>query len=111
MRTSRAQLLGRRLLAYGGDVAVIFLYFFVTQRFLLAPLRTWLEPDWMRSGYALELYTLATISAPVWLYLAASESSPMMATLGKRLLGLKVRNVNGKPLTFPRSFLRAIVKC
>lgn len=41
-----------------------------------------------------------------WLYFAWCESSGMQATLGKRLLGLKVTDVNGVRLQFGRATLR-----
>jgi uncharacterized RDD family membrane protein YckC len=38
-----------------------------------------------------------------WLYFAAMESSQQQATLGKRLLGIKVTDMDGKPVTFLRA--------
>jgi uncharacterized RDD family membrane protein YckC len=44
--------------------------------------------------------------AESWLYFALSESSAWHATLGKRLLGLYVADVAGKPVDFWRASLR-----
>ena len=35
-----------------------------------------------------------------WLYCAVMESSPQQATLGKQALGIKVTNLDGKPISF-----------
>lgn len=41
-----------------------------------------------------------------WLYFSAFEASPWQATPGKRLLMLRVVDVNGVPLRWPRATLR-----
>lgn len=38
-----------------------------------------------------------------WLYWALMESSPWQATLGKRILGLRVTNLNGGRISFARA--------
>ena len=38
-----------------------------------------------------------------WLYYAFMESSPYQATLGKKALGLKVTDMNGRPVSFGRA--------
>jgi len=38
-----------------------------------------------------------------WLYYAGLESSSQMGTLGKRLLGLKVTDLEGQPIGFGRA--------
>jgi len=45
-------------------------------------------------------------AAEGWLYFALAESSAWHATLGKRLLGLYVADMAGKPLDFWRASLR-----
>jgi len=45
-----------------------------------------------------------------WLYYAGLESSALQATLGKRLLGLKVTDLNGKKISFARATGRYIAK-
>jgi uncharacterized RDD family membrane protein YckC len=38
-----------------------------------------------------------------WLYWALMESSPWQATLGKRMLGLRVTDLQGRPISFARA--------
>ena len=45
-----------------------------------------------------------------WLYFALQESSPLQATLGKRLLGIYVTDGNGERLTFVRATIRYFSK-
>jgi len=45
-----------------------------------------------------------------WLYFALQESSPLQATLGKRLLGIYVTDSNGERLTFIRATIRYFSK-
>ncbi len=45
-----------------------------------------------------------------WLYFALQESSPLQATLGKRLLGIYVTDGDGKRLTFVRATIRYFSK-
>lgn len=45
-----------------------------------------------------------------YLYFTIMEASKYQATLGKMALGLKVTDLNGKPLDFPRALLRNIGK-
>jgi uncharacterized RDD family membrane protein YckC len=45
-----------------------------------------------------------------WLYFAIMESSPWQATLGKRLLGLYVTDLNGQRLTLIRATGRSLAK-
>ena len=70
-----------------------------------------LGDEWFRSGVRAELYTLATISLPAWLYFALAESSPWRATLGKRLVRLRVTRADGgERMRFPRALARTLVK-
>jgi uncharacterized RDD family membrane protein YckC len=45
-----------------------------------------------------------------WLYFAVMESSPWQATLGKKLLGLYVTDLNGQRLTLNRATGRTLAK-
>lgn len=58
-------------------------------------------------GHALAFVTL---TAPVVLYFAISESSRRQATLGKRVVGMRVVSRSGRRLKFRRSLLRSAVK-
>jgi uncharacterized RDD family membrane protein YckC len=44
------------------------------------------------------------------LYYAIMEASKYQATLGKMALGLKVTDMNGQPIDFPKSLLRNLAK-
>ena len=87
----RAQLLGRRIIAYVVDIVVLFLILapmgYLIQALLGLPLA--------QSGPALGRTILWNFSLPVWLYFIVSDQSPAGATLGKRLLKIGVKRVNG----------------
>lgn len=100
----------KRIGAYLVDVTLLFIVYGLTQTFLLTPLRNLWSTDWMRSGLWLEAYVLVTVSFPVWLYFALSESSAWQATLGKRLLGLRVTGLAGQHLSFGQALLRTVIK-
>lgn len=111
-KVSRVMLndVGRRIGAYYVDVALIVVFFVVTQTFLRTPLRILLGDAWMKSGLLLELYVLATVSVPAWLYFAFSDSSPRQATVGKRLWGLIVTDMAGKRIAFSQALARTVIK-
>lgn len=50
------------------------------------------------------------IIVATWLYFAVMESSPWQATLGKKLLGLHVTDLNGQRLTLGRATGRTLAK-
>lgn len=102
--------IGRRMVAYAVDVLLIFVIFLLTQTFILAPVRNLLGSKWLTSGLQLELYVLATISVPTWCYFAISEYSSWQATVGKRLLGLKVSDLAGHRIGFYQALLRTVIK-
>jgi uncharacterized RDD family membrane protein YckC len=58
-------------------------------------------------GHALSLLGL---TPPVGLYFALAEASPQQATLGKRLLRLRVVATAGQRLSYGRSLLRTALK-
>lgn len=85
--------MAKRGLAYGLDCLCGFLVFVITQFLIFRPLASSLfgiEDDWFKSGLNAELYTLLTISSPVWLYFILFESSQLKATPGKMIMGFKV---------------------
>ncbi|GFK92601.1 hypothetical protein NNJEOMEG_00426 [Fundidesulfovibrio magnetotacticus] len=49
-------------------------------------------------------------NAVVWLYYALQESSPVQATLGKRIMGLKVMDLEGRRISFGRATGRYAAK-
>lgn len=67
---------------------------------------------WPLFGSPIVMDVIAFLSAilPVIVYFALQESSSAQATWGKRKLGLKVVNSEGKRLSRPQAFVRALVK-
>lgn len=116
MSTSSAPVyagLMRRGVAYLIDCTVVFGVFAITQLLLFAPLRALIgiEEQWFYSGFNTQLYTLLTISLPVWLYFAWFEQSAWQATLGKRLLRLQVVGASTQQrISFGTAFLRTLMK-
>lgn len=102
-----------RGLAYLVDCLIVFLIFAVTQLIVFVPVRglIGMTDEWFRSGLATEIYTIVTISIPVWLYFSMMESSRWQATCGKRLFGLRVGDrEDSSRLSFWRSMGRTVVK-
>jgi uncharacterized RDD family membrane protein YckC len=56
------------------------------------------------------IFIVPTVGTAGWLYYALMESSAYQATLGKRLLGLKVATVKGDPVSFGRASARFFAK-
>lgn len=77
--------------------------------FILGPLmqRAGISPDnpWVlftgTSRQIIAINLLATMAS--WLYWALLESSPWQATLGKKMLGLEVTDLEGRRITFARA--------
>jgi uncharacterized RDD family membrane protein YckC len=61
------------------------------------------------SGLQVEAWVLVTVSLPVWLYFIGLEHLTG-ATLGKRLLGLRVERASGGRLSLGRAWLRTALK-
>jgi len=102
-----------RGVAYFIDCTLAFGLFAGTQFLLFVPIRGALGIDeaWFHSGIYTELYTLLTISLPVWLYFAFCEQSRWQATVGKRILRLRVVKASDRSrISFPQSLLRTVIK-
>ena len=100
-------------LAYLVDSLLAFGFFVLTQLAILLPLRRAVfgSDEWFASGLRTELYTLLTISLPIWLYFALAELSGWQATIGKRLLGLRTIDAVSKgQMTLGQSLLRTVIK-
>lgn len=82
----------KRFLAYFADTVILGIPFFVLAFAV-------------RSSIVNLIWLLA-----FWLYFAVQESSPYQATLGKRLLGIYVVDIQGNRITLGRALLRALVK-
>ena len=102
-----------RSAAYFVDFLVALGFLEITQQLLFTPLGEALgvSENWFRSGINTQLFTLVTVSIPVWLYFSLMDASKWQATLGKLLLKLEVvRTPEKTRINFPRSFLRTLVK-
>jgi uncharacterized RDD family membrane protein YckC len=103
----------RRGLAYLIDCVLAFGFYVLTQRLIFLPLRRLVlgSDAWFASGIRSELYTLLTISLPIWLYFALTEVSGWQATIGKTLLGLQtIDAVSSGRIVLWQSLLRTAVK-
>lgn len=58
----------------------------------------------------LVMVQIITVIVISWLYFSLMESSNKQATLGKQALGIKVININGKPISFERATGRYFAK-
>lgn len=98
-------LLWRRVAAYLLDVALLFA--------VLAPLAflvkqlTGFVPETPAATWRLQLLEF---SLPSWCYFAIADASARGATLGKRLLGLRVVTTAGERLAPGRAFARTALK-
>jgi uncharacterized RDD family membrane protein YckC len=64
----------------------------------------------LKTGVQIETWVFATVSLPTWAYFTLTEGSRWEATLGKRLLGLRVVNAQGGRAGYGRALLRTVVK-
>jgi uncharacterized RDD family membrane protein YckC len=103
----------RRLLAFALDYLVIAAYLLVLLGVSLAILASSARSAYLTvwsNAWSAELAGLILLTAPVVLYFAVLESSPAGATLGKRVLHLRVVKADGSRLDFGRSLLRSAIK-
>jgi uncharacterized RDD family membrane protein YckC len=103
----------RRGLTYLVDSLLMFGFFALTQRAIFLPLRRKIfgSDEWFVSGIKSVLYTLLTISFPIWLYFMLAEVSGWQATIGKVLLGFRTIDAVSKgQIVFWQSLLRTIIK-
>ena len=61
-----------------------------------------IDPNTMEEG-AFDSFVFLTGLFLLWLYYALFESSPSQATPGKHILGMKVTDMQGEPLTFAKA--------
>ena len=66
--------------------------------------------EWIQNGWLFWAYVFTVVSLPLWLYYSLFESSARQATIGMRLLGLRVTGLNGERISFGRALLRTVVK-
>lgn len=96
--------LDTRLLAIAID------YFFIFGLFAIVTLLTFLFIDSQSMKITIAFSGLIIIPVAKTMYAAFMEAAPRQATLGKRLLGLKVCDEAGLPLNFAQSFRRNLLK-
>ena len=101
----------RRLGAYAVDAVLLF----VTFGLLLGSAFSFVFYltvgfEWMQNGWLFWAYVFTVVSLPLWLYYSLFESGVRKATIGMRLLGLRVTGLNGERISFGRALLRTVVK-
>ncbi|PSJ46518.1 hypothetical protein C7H85_07760 [Zobellella endophytica] len=92
----------RRLFAYLIDVLLMTVPMALLLSWLLGVDPTLAEPDAQTYQQAESWYGLVLW----WLYFALLQSSPWQATIGKKLLGMKVIDAQGRRLSFIRASVR-----
>ena len=97
-----------RIIAYSIDVALLFAVILVTQA-ILRPVNPLLGSTQPISGVRQHFWVFATVTLPVLLYFAFCISSSWQATIGMRLLKIKVTGLNEEAIGFGRAVLRSTV--
>lgn len=96
----------RRLVAFAIDCGLLAVY--AAMLFAVSP---FLRPFFTSSAYSAELTGFLLLTLPFGLYCAVCEASSWSATIGKRVMKLRVVDSNtGKRIRFSRSLLRSTVK-
>lgn len=101
--------IARRMAAYIADICILATGVMATQLGLQAATNGF-PFNQFKTGQQIEAWILATVSLPSWLYFILQERSHAQATLGKRLLGLRVTDLQGKRIGLGRATLRTAVK-
>lgn len=103
----------RRIAAYFIDCVLAFLFYLITQTTVLAVVRKMISEnnEWMKVGWNSEIYTIITISIPVWLYFTFTDSRLMRGSIGKRIIKLEVLSADSKQaISVKKSFARTVLK-
>lgn len=98
----------KRLLAYWLDF-VLLAFFLTSVQLLLYKASSGFPFDYLNQGYEIELWVLFSMSLPVWLYFVCCELRREQ-TIGKRILNLKVTNIEGSRLNIKQVILRTFIK-
>jgi uncharacterized RDD family membrane protein YckC len=101
--------LDRRVGAFFLDVLLVYLIIIVIQ-YAVFILTGGFPFNQIESGREYQLWFLVTFSLPLWLYFALLESSSRQATLGKRLLKIRVANLEEVRIRIARAFVRTLIK-
>ena len=104
----------RRVIAYLLDCLFVFVFLVTALQFtILVPIRHLFigSENWFQTGWNTEIYTLLTISLPIWLYFILTEISPWQATIGKHLLKLQTVDATAKKqITLKQAVVRTFIK-
>ena len=103
----QGNVLARRLLAYGVDVLLLFA---VLGPLGFAAARVPGVDASTATGPQVWLAAVLTFSLPCWAYFALSDAWRRCATVGKRVLGIRVATADGGRLPPPRALARTAVK-
>jgi uncharacterized RDD family membrane protein YckC len=100
-----AALLVRRSAAYGTDLALLLA--------ILMPITVLLQPMLridLQSGYSMWRAVIVFYSIPTWTYFILGDHSLAGATVGKRLLGIRVHEQLRSKVTLRQAIARTAVK-
>ena len=101
----------RRLGAYAVDAALLFVAFGLLLGSAVGfVLYLTVGLEWMQNGWLFWAFVFTVMSLPLWLYYSLCESGVRQATIGMRLLGLRVTGLDGERISFGRALLRTVVK-
>ena len=97
-----------RIAAYSLDIVLLFAGIMVSQG-LLRPVNPLLGRTPSATGWQLHLWVYASVSLPILLYFALCTGSKWQATVGMRLLGIKVTSLSGAPIGIGHAVWRSLV--
>ena len=99
----------RRLVAYWIDMTLLYAVLLGIQAIIFTQTEI---PQWIARQHPLVIYfwIMLVISVPIWLYFTWWESSAHQATVGKRLLRLRVTHQHGARLSPRQAFRRTLAK-
>lgn len=103
----------KRTLAYLIDCALIYsIVMLLIQWALLSNIREsiGITDQWFKNSWNMELYVLVSISLPVWLYFTLFDSNKTKGSIGKRILGLSVKDLANQSIQPGKSFVRTAFK-
>jgi uncharacterized RDD family membrane protein YckC len=98
----------KRLLAYWLDF-VLLAFLLCSVQLILYKTSSGFPFVYLNKGYQIELWVLFSMSLPVWLYFIYFELRRQQ-TIGKRILNLKVMNMEGTRLNIQQVLVRTCMK-
>jgi len=96
-----------RLVAYLIDSAIVGALPLIVA-LIITPI--FFNSSWAVAALGVIIFILPVAGTVGWLYYALMESSTFQATLGKRVMGLKVTGMKGEPVSFGRASGRFFAK-